>query len=326
MDGCTKQEQTKMDEQKFQLSKTDIDLDTIYNRLITCICELQSRRNEVTLLKTTLDETNRMKAALENDAQNFQREMTELRDQLKIALDALNQKEAIRNGFMENAARQNVQLEAVTNDNERLNVKIETSQVKIMELTRDNSKLLEQLKALQGAQNPTTESTDRIWKAMDVLNGHLQKLEADHLVLSETAESSNKIAEEAASALVNSRNNLMRVQNENMLLKRRIVELEAKIITISSDAALNKSEKLEEDSFDKFEEHLKTVTEELELEREINVKLRDDMDALMALQNCLTNDGNIVGDSDGNIEGVGEQQPDTQLPDESNSTELMETA
>lgn len=54
-----------------------------------------------------------MKAALENDAQNFQREMTELRDQLKIALDALNQKEAIRNGFMENAARQNVQLEAV---------------------------------------------------------------------------------------------------------------------------------------------------------------------------------------------------------------------
>lgn len=57
-----------------------------------------------------------------------------------------------------------------TNDNERLNGKIQASQVKILELTRDNNKLLEQLKVLQGTQNQPGEGTDRIWKAMDTLN------------------------------------------------------------------------------------------------------------------------------------------------------------
>lgn len=121
-----------MNEQEFQFARTDFDLDTVRNKLINCICELQSRRvsdlpmmdiialminislkNEVTSLKSALDETNRSKATLEQDAKNFRRELSDMQDQLKIALNALNQKDSIRNGFMENAARQNVQLEAL---------------------------------------------------------------------------------------------------------------------------------------------------------------------------------------------------------------------
>lgn len=90
---------------------------------------------------------------------------------------------------MENAARQNVQLEALvslevmsmheifecdsfqTNDNERLHAKMQASQIKIMELSRDNNKLREQIKILQSTQHQPGDSTDRIWKAMDTLNG-----------------------------------------------------------------------------------------------------------------------------------------------------------
>ncbi|XP_065091666.1 tropomyosin-like [Ochlerotatus camptorhynchus] len=277
-----------MDDQEFQLARNDFDLDAIRNRLINCICELQSRRNEVNSLKSALDDSNRAKATLEQDAKNFNRELTDLRDQLKIALDALNQKDSIRNGFMENAARQNVQLEALTNDNERLQAKMQASQVKIMELTRDNNKLRDQMKVLQGTQNQPGETADRIWKAMDTLNSHLQKLEAEHVVLSETAESSNKLAEEAAVAVANSKSSLMKMQSDSIVFMRRIVDLEAKLLSISSKTDGNGAAENEEDSYVKFEEHLKVINGELEQEREANVKLRADISSLLALQDCLT--------------------------------------
>lgn len=60
-----------------------------------------------------------------------------------------------------------------TNEHERLNAKLQASQVKIMELSRDNNKLQDQLKVQKTARNQpaATEGADRIWKAMDTLNG-----------------------------------------------------------------------------------------------------------------------------------------------------------
>ncbi|XP_062705411.1 uncharacterized protein MCAP_0864-like [Aedes albopictus] len=318
---CSKS--NKMNEQEFQFARTDFDLDTVRNKLINCICELQSRRNEVTSLKSALDETNRSKATLEQDAKNFRRELSDMQDQLKIALNALNQKDSIRNGFMENAARQNVQLEALTNDNERLNGKIQASQVKILELTRDNNKLLEQLKVLQGTQNQPGEGTDRIWKAMDTLNSHLQKLEAEHVILTETAQMANKIAEEAAVAVVNSRRNLVNVQKENLLLRRRITDLEARIVSFSCRTEPSESVATEEDSCKKFEEHLKAVNEELEQEREVNSKLRSDIATLLTLQSCFSKPL-LHNDDDGH--GIGEvhsSMSEVARPDEPDNNDPM---
>ncbi|XP_053692568.1 restin homolog [Sabethes cyaneus] len=275
-----------MDNQEFMLAKNDFDLENIRSRLIKCICELQSRRNEVTLLKSSLDECSQSRHGLEQDAKNFQREVTDLRDQLKIALDALNQKNSVRTGVLENAARQNVQLEALTNDHERLKAKFQTSQTKIMELTRENNKLQGQLKVLQTSHNQPVESVDRIWKAMDTLNGHLQKLEAEHVLLTQTAESSKKLAEEAALAITSSRNELVATQEKNRTLEQQVLELKAKIISLQT--VEQKPSTNEEEVNEKFENHLKTLTDELENERESNRKLKADISSLLTLQDCLT--------------------------------------
>ncbi|XP_058839775.1 nucleoprotein TPR-like, partial [Topomyia yanbarensis] len=220
------------------------------------------------------------------DVKNFQREITDLRDQLKIALDALNQMDAIRSGFLENAARQRVQLEALTNDQERMNVKLQSAQTKTMELTRENNKLQEQIRVLQVARNQPAESADRIWKAMDTLNGHLQKLEAEHLVLAQTAESSNKIADEAAAAVKKGKIELGELRTKNEELEQHVLDLKAKIVSVQSmehEAVEN-----EGDIGRKYEDRLKTLTGELERERESNKKLKNDISALLTLQDCLT--------------------------------------
>lgn len=70
------------------------------------------------MLKLNLDESTRTKTSLQDDLKTFERENADLRDQLKITLDALNQKDSIKTGFLENAARQNVQLEAMVSKRE----------------------------------------------------------------------------------------------------------------------------------------------------------------------------------------------------------------
>lgn len=70
------------------------------------------------MLKSNLDELTRTKTSLQDDLKTFERENADLRDQLKITLDALNQKDSIKTGFLENAARQNVQLEAMVSKRE----------------------------------------------------------------------------------------------------------------------------------------------------------------------------------------------------------------
>ncbi|XP_058452800.1 myosin-2 heavy chain-like [Malaya genurostris] len=275
-----------MDNQEFLTAKNDFDLENVRSKLIKCIFELQSKRSEVTSMKSSLDESNRTKATLEQDTKNFQREIADLRDQLKIALDALNQKDSVRTGFLENAARLNVQLEAMTNDQERLKSKLQSSQSKIMELTRDNNKLQEKIRVLEAAGNQPVESVDRIWKAMDTLNGHLQKLEAEHLTLAKTAEESNKIAGEAAEAVLRGRNELSELQTKNNELEARVLELSSQIVSMQSvqnNGSLDVS-----DAENEVEEHLKVLKEELEQEREDNQKLKNDISALLTLQDCLS--------------------------------------
>lgn len=137
-------------------------------------------------------------------------------------------------------------------------------------------------------------------------------MEAEHDVLCGTAESSNKIAAEAAVAVINSRNNLFNVQRENILLKRKIVSLEAKIVSFSSNTEANQPATTEDDSYKKFEEHLVAVNKELELEREVNVKLRSDIASLLTLQSCLTK----PLDDDPNEIAEQQSKPDIAEPDE----------
>lgn len=80
---------------------------------------------------------------------------------------------------------------------------------------------------------------------------HLQKLEAEHLLLSETAESSNKLAGEAAVAVENSKSSLMKMQSDSIVFMKRIVDLEAKLLSISSKADGNGAADNEEDSYRK---------------------------------------------------------------------------
>ncbi|KAL9707743.1 hypothetical protein quinque_011261 [Culex quinquefasciatus] len=283
-----------MDPQEFLLAKNDFDLENFRIRLIECICELQSRRNEVTMLKSNLDESSRTNTSLQDDLKTFERENADLRDQLKITLDALNQKDSIKTGFLENAARQNVQLEAMTNEHERLNAKLQASQVKIMELSRDNNKLQDQLKVQKTARNQpaATEGADRIWKAMDTLNGHLQKLEEEHKVLKQTADSSTKIAEEAVLSVANSKAALEQVQAENGSMKKQILNLESKILSLKSNSEIEVT--CGQNSYSKFEDQMKILTDELDCERETNNKLRNDIAALLLLQESLAKSGSTI--------------------------------
>ncbi|XP_055642957.1 myosin-7-like [Toxorhynchites rutilus septentrionalis] len=275
-----------MDYQDFVLVKNDFDLENIRNHLIKCICELQSKRNEVTTLATALGESSRTKSILEQDVKNYEREIADLRDQLKIALDALNQKDAIRTDLLEKAARHNVQLEAMTNDHERLNTKLQSFQVKIMELARENKRLQEQVKSLQAAHSQPSDSSERMWKAMDTLNGHLQKLEAEHKVLVQTAESSNKIAGEAAMAIGSYKDEIKTLQEENSKKNRIILDLESRAWSNESEGrtSLEKGS----DLYKKLEDHLKTLQEELDSERESNNKLRNDIVSLLTLKDSLS--------------------------------------
>lgn len=58
---------------------------------------------------------------------------------------------------------------------------------------------------------------------------HLQKLEEEHKVLKQTAESSNKISEEAVLSVANSKATLEKVQAENGSMKKQILNLECKL-------------------------------------------------------------------------------------------------
>ncbi|XP_055589190.1 tropomyosin-like [Uranotaenia lowii] len=275
-----------MDNQEFSFSKSEFDLENIRDRLVKCICELQSKRNEVSALKTELDECTRLKTIAEQDAKNYQREVSDLRDQLKITMDALNQKDAIRTGFMENAARQNVHLEAMTNERERFNEKLEASQAKIIELSRDNNKLQEQIKVLQNNWDQPAEKIDRIWKAMDNLHNTLENLETDQKTLTNMAKASDRLTEEAASALISSRNMLATLTDENCSLKRKILDLEAQVVSSKMEQSVSPCGL--DDFSKKFEENIKLLTDQLEQERETSRKLKNDMTTMATLQKYLT--------------------------------------
>jgi predicted nucleic acid-binding Zn-ribbon protein len=106
---------------------------------------------------------------MERDIKNYAQELADLRNQLKNTLAVVNRKQKADENLV-NSARLQVNFEALSSQNDRLNQQLHSFNKKLIELTRENADFRELVRILRLKQSNFAENYEKILKAMSSLN------------------------------------------------------------------------------------------------------------------------------------------------------------